>query len=129
MSDFYKDYEAEHQDRLAAEAKLADRDGTVLALREALDLGRAAIRDSCHAIAIYGDQPPVMYLEALEKANAALASTAQAAQDAERRIRMDEREKCRPYMAHDATLCMGDDSQCTCGFTAILNTQPGGEGW
>jgi hypothetical protein len=49
-----------------AEAKLA-------ACREALRAAEAAIGDACHATAIYGDQPPQMYLDALRTVQVALA--------------------------------------------------------
>ena len=47
-------------------------------LREALEEAESAIRDACHATAIYGDQPPQLYLDALAKIRAALSPTANA---------------------------------------------------
>lgn len=40
--------------------------------RDALEAASAALRDACQATAIYGDQPPQMYLDALDAVNAAL---------------------------------------------------------
>ncbi len=43
-------------------------------LRKALELAKAAIGDACHATAIYGDEPPKLYREALSAIEAALSA-------------------------------------------------------
>ena len=49
-------------------------------LREALLMAEAAIGDAIHAVAIYGDDPPAMYREALSAVSAALAEPSEVEQ-------------------------------------------------
>lgn len=53
--------------QLRAELEQAGR------MREALEDCVGALGDACHATAIYGDQPPQLYLDALDAARRALA--------------------------------------------------------
>ncbi len=46
-------------------------------VRKALELARAAIGDACHATAVYGDDPPQLYFDALAAIRAALAAPPQ----------------------------------------------------
>lgn len=47
-------------------AALATKKKELAEYREALREAESAIHDACHATAIYGDQPPQMYLDALK---------------------------------------------------------------
>lgn len=42
-------------------------------LRDALVQANSAVRDACHAVAIYGDTPPQMYLDSLDTTAAVLS--------------------------------------------------------
>lgn len=44
-------------------------------LEGALKAAEPALRDACQATAIYGDQPPQMYLDALHQVRAVLAKS------------------------------------------------------
>jgi chromosome segregation ATPase len=76
---------------------LAERDGTILALREALSELVSRRERACEEVGGNPDGSDGRY----SRARNALASTAQAAQDAERRIRMDEREKIKSVIVGD----------------------------
>lgn len=77
-------------ERDSLKAQLAERDGEVLALREALKRAR-------FFVSAYRNTQPNSATQdnaALQPIDEALTSTEPAARDAERRIRADEREKC-----------------------------------